>query len=117
MVPLAGPCCLLFCGQWLARGRRWQTAEGSHVHEALFRSFRKLSRRGLFAAVKAGDAEKDAVRLGVVAGPVPVGHHRTVAAKHLHGRGHLEERTAWMGTARVVKTTLSHGTPSEEGRP
>lgn len=43
--------------------------------------------------MKAGDTEKDALWLGVVAGPVPVGHHRTVAAKHLHGRGHLEKRT------------------------
>lgn len=43
--------------------------------------------------MKAGDTEKDALWLGIVAGPVPVGHHRTVAAKHLHGRGHLEKRT------------------------
>lgn len=43
--------------------------------------------------MKAGDAEKDALWLGVVAGPVPIGHHGTIAAKHLHGCGHLEERT------------------------
>lgn len=43
--------------------------------------------------MKAGDAEKDALWLGVVAGTVPIGYHRTIAAKHLHGGGHLAERT------------------------
>lgn len=43
--------------------------------------------------MEAGDAEKDALWLGVVAGTVPIGHHGTVAAEHLHGGGHLGERT------------------------
>jgi hypothetical protein len=41
--------------------------------------------------VKAGDAEEDGLRLGVIAGTIPIGDHRTIAAKHLHGCGHLEE--------------------------
>lgn len=89
---LAGPW-FFFCRQWLACGRLWQTAEISHFNEAFFHSSRKLGRRGLFAAVEAGDAEKDALRLGVIAGTIAVGHHRPIAAKHLHGCGHLEERT------------------------
>ena len=43
--------------------------------------------------MEAGDAEKDALWLGVVAGAIAIGYHRTIAAKHLHGGGHLEERT------------------------
>lgn len=89
---LAGPCYFFFCRQWFACGRLWWTAEISYFSEAFFHSSRKLGRRGLFAAVEAGDAEKDALGLGVIAGTVPIGHHRPIAAKHLHGCGHLEER-------------------------
>lgn len=49
--------------------------------------------------MEAGDAEKDALWLGVVAGAVAIRYHRTIAAKHLHGGGHLEERT---GQKRLV---------------
>lgn len=90
---LAGPHRVFFCRQGLACHRLWQTAEVSHFSETFFHSFCKLGRRGFFAAVEAGDAEKDAVGLGVIAGTVPFGHHRSIAAKHLHGCGHLQERT------------------------
>lgn len=43
--------------------------------------------------MEARDAEKDALWLGVVAGTIPIGYHGTIAAKHLHGGGYLEERT------------------------
>lgn len=90
---LTGPHGFFLCCQWLALGRRRQTAEVSHVNETFFHSFCKLARRSLFAAVKAGDAEKDGLWLGVVAGTIPIWDHRTIAAEHLHGCGHLEERT------------------------
>lgn len=90
---LAGSFCFSFCLQWLTNGRLWQTAEVSHFSEAFFHSFRKLGRRGLLAAVEAGDAEEDAFGLGVVAGAIPIGHHRSITAKHVHGCGYLEERT------------------------
>lgn len=92
-MPLDGPRSFFFCCQWLAHCRLWQTAEVPHFNEAFFHCFCKLGRRGVFAAMKTGDAEKDALWLGVVTGTVPVGYHRTIAAKHLHGCGHLEERT------------------------
>lgn len=92
-MPLNGPCCFFLWRQWLAPCRLWRTTQVPHFKEAFFHCFRKLGRRGFLAAVKAGDAEKDILWLGVVAGPVAVRHHGTIAAKHLHGCGHLEERT------------------------
>lgn len=79
-------CCWL-----LALSRLPHTAEISHLNKAGSHSFRKLHRRGFFAAVKAGDAEDDGFRLRVVAGPIPIGDHRTITAEHLHGCGHLEK--------------------------
>lgn len=43
--------------------------------------------------MEAGDAEEDGFGLWVVAGPVTIGDHRTVTTEHLHGGGHLQERT------------------------
>lgn len=64
------------------------TAEVSHLREAFFHSFCILGGRGLFAAVEARDAGRDVLGLGVVADTTPVGHHRPIAARHLHGCGH-----------------------------
>lgn len=80
---------LFLCHQRLAGSGRWRAAEATHLREAVFDGLSKLGGRGLQAAVEARDAEEDALRLGVVAGAVPVGHHRPIAAKHLHGGGHL----------------------------
>lgn len=79
------------CCWWLAVSRLLCTAEVSHVNKASSHRFCKLHRRGLFAAVKAGDAEGDGLRLGVVAGSIPIGDHGAITAEHLHGCGYLEK--------------------------
>lgn len=81
------------CCCWLALSRLPCTAEISHVSKTCSHSFCKLHGRGLSAAVKAGDAEEDGLRLGVVAGSISVGDHRAITAEHLHGCGHLEKGT------------------------
>lgn len=80
---------LLLCHQRLAGSRQWWAAEAAHLHKAFFHGLCKLGGRGFRAAVEARDAEKDALGLGVVAGSIPIGHHGPIAAKHLHGGGHL----------------------------
>lgn len=82
---------IFLCCWGFALSRLPCTAEVSHVNQACSHGFRKLHRRGLFAAVKAGDAEDDGLRLGVVAGSISIGDHRAVTAEHLHGCGHLEK--------------------------
>lgn len=84
----------VFLGRcWLALSRLPCTAEISHVSKACSHSFCKLHGRGLSAAVKAGDAEEDGLRLGVVAGSISIGDHGAITAEHLHGCGHLEKGT------------------------
>lgn len=63
--------------------------------------------------MEAGDAEKDALWLGVVAGTVPIGYHGTIAAKHLHGGGYLEERTGQK--LLVLKVCLKHDVSAVQG--
>ena len=57
--------------------------------------------------MEAGDAEKDALWLGVVAGTVPI------AAKHLHGGGYLEESTGQK--LLVLKVCTKHDVLAVQG--
>lgn len=63
--------------------------------------------------MEAGDAEKDALWLGVVAGTVPIGYHGTIAAKHLHGGGYLEESTGQK--LLVLKVCTKHDVLAVQG--
>lgn len=64
--------------------------------------------------MKAGDAEEDGLRLGVVAGSISIGDHGAITAEHLHGCGHLEKGTGQkqltrafgLGSVRMVGESL-----------
>lgn len=105
---------LFLCYQLLAGSGRWRAAETAHLQKAFLHRLRELGRRGLPTAVEARDAEKDALGLGVVAGAIPVGYHRPIAAKHLHGGGHLGERTgqqSWLQNVTIACWREGHLAP------
>lgn len=103
------------CCWRLASIRLPRPAEVSHVHKACSHCFCKLHRGGFFAAVKAGDAEGDGLRLGVVAGSIPIGDHRAITAEHLHACGHLEksigQKQNMVGEFLYLKTSIFASCP------
>lgn len=64
-------------------------AQIPHIQQSLLQVLHKLCWACLWALVETGHREEDVVWPGVVADPVSVLDHRSVAAEHLHGGGDL----------------------------
>ena len=67
-------------------------AQVPDLKQTLLQCLGEHRRAGLGALPEAGHAEDDVVGLGVVTGPVAVGHHGAVAAEHVHHCGDLGGR-------------------------
>lgn len=93
MVPLTGPCYFSLCCRWLACGRDSGRLQRRLISRRLSSTaFANLADDVSLQLWKL-EMQKRMLWLGVVAGTIPIGHHGTAATEHLHGGGHLGERT------------------------